>query len=969
MFDKFPTSRDSNELLKDIRNTLKEYTSKNYVSGDIEFGKALQANYQIVRGGIVNGLRNWNGLTTASPSTKNYVSKSIKPPKDLIFWGLLDHAYLNMRYNPFIDSDNRYVANIIKNIPADSLLDKEINQQATQIADLTAAASAAAAISDNLNIIGDEFKKLEFKKDFKYDKKKNGGTSLSDFGVTGNIYVNLKYLYLLSKNQTSLASDPSGKNVISLGKYFDSLCHDIQISLGNVNDFKIHIDPVDGIARIIDLNYINKNQVNDLFKFKIGTNDSIVRDLKLESYVSNDMMSMISISAQAAPGKMGYDNTTVVSYNQGISDRNIPNKDIPQRFDNDEGRVFLNFISNLGMLVNTYLKDLFENETITYENIQTTTGGLAQLGSGAKVSSSKKSPYYNANQSNSYSNALREIINYISSVRVTDNSNKKILPTEISLTLDGLAGFIIGNLFEVDNTFIPKYYKGASKMGYTITGVSHELSNGDWTTTIKAFPVDLDSNKVATNPIGKFDTVYVIPNNGENGPGGGGNGGSGFGTSSKDCGDATEDIIPLLRQNGITFASDIDSRVTPQFYKDLQNQIIPFLKTQLQKFTVVSVNRPGSLDHGGGNGIDIQIIDINSSKISSQWKKTNYSGWDAFKIDHGKNINISSANKTHPFSQNQLTDINEVSNNMVGGFSGTPMASNPYWYTLNIGGGTYKFLNEHFNPSDPATGPHFHIGRVCLSSNNNIPAPQPKPLPVKKPIPPQPKTNTPVETSSVKPPNSTPSTNTPIQPSPTPSNTPKAPQPSQQPYPLPTPTPPIPSPTIMEAPKPKTTWRFPYIVSVAYTADGTKTNIIDEMHAFQSTQGKTVGNGNIIVGDVLKKMYRDGIKPIVTGVSVVVEHKENSAGLHWYVTIEESKDGLAYTGFTSRGSGSGGGTPSASQARSDGKDEISIKNNINKQLGYMPKDFKQVGPDVTHSDSSYKRYFRQVFYVYTDQNP
>jgi hypothetical protein len=173
----------------------------------------------------------------------------------------------------------------------------------------------------------------------------------------------------------------------------------------------------------------------------------------------------------------------------------------------------------------------------------------------------------------------------------------------------------------------------------------------------------------------------------------------------------------------------------------------------------------------------------------------------------------------------------------------------------------------------------------------------------------------------------------------------------------------------MAAPPTKSTWKFPYVVQIRYTADGSKTNIVDEMHAFQSTQGKVVGNGNIIVGDVLKKMYRDGIKPVVTGVSVTTQHRQNSVGLHWYITIEESKDGLAYTGFTSRGSGSSAGLPSPSQARSDGKDEMSIKNNVNKQLGYVPKVFKQVGPDITEIDSTYKRYFRQVFYVYTDQNP
>jgi hypothetical protein len=142
------------------------------------------------------------------------------------------------------------------------------------------------------------------------------------------------------------------------------------------------------------------------------------------------------------------------------------------------------------------------------------------------------------------------------------------------------------------------------------------------------------------------------------------------------------------------------------------------------------------------------------------------------------------------------------------------------------------------------------------------------------------------------------------------------------------------------------------------------------MHAFESTNGIPVGEGNTKVKAILDKMYADGIKPIVTSVALTkVDHKPKSVDIEWIVTIEESKDGLAYTGFTSRGSGSSAGLPSPSQARSDGKDEMSIKNNVNKQLGYVPKVFKQVGPDVTESDSTYKRYFRQVFYVYTDQNP
>jgi hypothetical protein len=60
--------------------------------------------------------------------------------------------------------------------------------------------------------------------------------------------------------------------------------------------------------------------------------------------------------------------------------------------------------------------------------------------------------------------------NFISSIRNSDNKDKGFIPTQISLTIDGIAGWVIGNLFKVDETFIPKYYKRkASKLGYEVS--------------------------------------------------------------------------------------------------------------------------------------------------------------------------------------------------------------------------------------------------------------------------------------------------------------------------------------------------------------------------------------------------------------------------------------------------------------------------------------------------------------------
>lgn len=1025
--DMFDKNVDNTVIQKSIQDTFNDFkTRSSLIVDEPSYYKALQLNFQLIRGGKGgNGRRNWDGYTAATPTAKSNVLR-LQTIAAESFYSLYKTKYPSTYITPNTNIENKlsaYCGNA--NINLD--LDNEIQQFAAQVSTVQNAAKTADEASTNLTTIADNFKKLAFKKDFKYDKT-NGGNSQSDFGVIENIYINLKHLYSLSKSQTSLSSDPSGKNIISLGRYFDSLMHDVQTSLGNVNDFKIHIDPIDGIARIIDLNYINKNQADGLFQFNIGTNNSIVRDLKLESYMSNDMMNMISISAQAEPGKMGYDNTTLTTYNRSITDRNLPAKDVPLRID-DNGTAAVNFISSLGMLVNTYLKKLFEPEGISSVEISPG-GGIPGAATRATYDTTVTKPVYDANKSNSYSNALREIINFIASnpKYTSDNAGKSLLATEISLTLDGLSGFVIGNLFKVDNTFIPRYYKNVyQEMGYTITGVSHELSNNDWTTTIKAFPVDLGSNKKkSTNP-SKFTTIYIngsVPGGGGGGTGGGA--GSTPGATSTDCGSATVDVLPLLKRNGIGHKTLESSMVTPQFYNDLEKFIIPFMKSNSKSLFVTSVYRPGDpKKHGSGNAIDFQINGINKAALTAaSWKNTNFSDWFSFRADRLKNrkqkIDVSKPNKSHPYNRDQITAIRELDNALIGAFSAKPLEG-AHNYGFKLGGNSYRMLNENLTPTKDAGGPHYHFQRQCGDTVDPTPKPTKKSTPKKKKQPATTtKTNTPVPASSTTPPGTTPS-NTTTTTTTTPTTTPTPPQPSSlpqnlttalqtaistppsaspiivsMPTPSPTPpapsqppkpavTPPVPSPTIMAAPPKKSTWKFPYTVQIKYTADGSKTNIVDEMHAFQSTRMKdpnnpnktipvNVGNGNVIVGDVLKKMYADGIKPVVTGVSVTTQHRQNSVGLHWFITIEESTDGLAYTGFTSRGSASSAGLPSASQARSDGKDEMSIKNNIAKPvvqggLGYMPKVFKQVGPDITEIDSTYRRYFRQVFYVYTDQNP
>lgn len=80
----------------------------------------------------------------------------------------------------------------------------------------------------------------------------------------------------------------------------------------------------------------------------------------------------------------------------------------------------------------------------------------------------------------------------------------------------------------------------------------------------------------------------------------------------------------------------------------------------------------------------------------------------------------------------------------------------------------------------------------------------------------------------------------------------------------------------------------------------------DRLHAFNDTKSGPVGRMNDIVNPELIKIYKYGINPDITDVTVNIERGETEYKVNWSVTIDESKDGLAYVGLYSRGHGGQG---------------------------------------------------------------
>jgi hypothetical protein len=302
-------------------------------------------------------------------------------------------------------------------------------------------------------------------------------------GVIGNIYLNLDYLYKLIIDDGMSSQDKKEKNDIALFDYIKNIMAGVNTSIGNVANFEIHVDPTDGnVAKIIDINYVDASGREDAFDkaftIELHNTKSIVRSYKLESQIFPEQSTIVAIGAQAQGGALGSDTNTLIDFNQNLIDRIIPKKDSPTSVENSDPMEELKTkAENLLKNFKTLLKFIINIDPSWWES----------------------KGDFDASKASDYSNALKDIINFYKSFVNNNNKNRAIIPTKLSLTLDGIGGVVIGNIFKIPDDLLPRGYRGGGnvgrKLGYTVTGLGHSIRDNDWLTNIEAQTIILDPPK------------------------------------------------------------------------------------------------------------------------------------------------------------------------------------------------------------------------------------------------------------------------------------------------------------------------------------------------------------------------------------------------------------------------------------------------------------------------------------------
>lgn len=292
-------------------------------------------------------------------------------------------------------------------------------------------------------------------------------TDSSKLGIIGNVYMNMQYV---SKKFTDILNSSSDGEV-HLYSFIKALLVDVSKALGSINDFDIFVE--DNNAIIIDKHYTelsSATSTSSKFQINIFGINTVVRGYKILSKIFQSQINMMAISAGSDRLNLGGVNSSTQAYfNYGLSNRLIGNLTTDANPDSSADSIKQEKVELAKSVldIRDYLKGMI-----------------------AKDPKEKHFPVGGESIA-AASTVLNSIILNVNS----DANYRSIIPLSVEITLDGIAGIAIGEIFRINTDVLPKEYT-RKDLGFIVTGLHQDVLKSDWTTTIIAYPVLLNQTDV-----------------------------------------------------------------------------------------------------------------------------------------------------------------------------------------------------------------------------------------------------------------------------------------------------------------------------------------------------------------------------------------------------------------------------------------------------------------------------------------
>jgi hypothetical protein len=287
-----------------------------------------------------------------------------------------------------------------------------------------------------------------------YDYNKPFYDNIIKAGRINRILVNIDLLLNVYKDLKS-SSNESG---VIMTDYLKNVLNKISNALGGLNNFTLSTAGRDqNTLRIIDTYYFGQEKKDDKYQFDLLGLGSICKDVSIQSQIFQEQSTIVAIAAQSKANLGDVYNSTQVYLNAGLEDRLALAKWQGSEIDPQTGDVNDPFYIKLAQLM-AYARSYL----IGYTSQSDISGTI-------KVADNGEDPH----------TLLKQAL-----LRYDGEMNfKALIPFKLRITLEGIGGIVVGQIFTVKQNILPKNYYD-KRLGFIITQIEHVLKDNQWETVL-----------------------------------------------------------------------------------------------------------------------------------------------------------------------------------------------------------------------------------------------------------------------------------------------------------------------------------------------------------------------------------------------------------------------------------------------------------------------------------------------------
>ena len=308
------------------------------------------------------------------------------------------------------------------------------------------------------------------------------------FNEIGKIMLNAEHLLKVYEQMAYSNNEP--KENFNMFDYIKKIWEDVNKACVGNHNFILQTELNNpNKVRVIDLQVDPPNiKPEDLFEFKIQSNQSIVRDFNFNTTIPSALSATIGIAAQAPTSVSNLDQVTFKNFSKGIKSRftstveitkektaDGKNKDALSAYEGDLENYEKNIIDLAVYQAKLLIGEFDDNEKDTIDD--------KTFSQATSLASSIQKQLTSLLQRDPKTGLRYPLV---------PTRKSAVIPLKFNVSMDGISGIVIGSVFKVEKEKLPKGYQ-ADDIAFVVMGEGQKITSGqDWVTELSGQLMLLD---------------------------------------------------------------------------------------------------------------------------------------------------------------------------------------------------------------------------------------------------------------------------------------------------------------------------------------------------------------------------------------------------------------------------------------------------------------------------------------------